>query len=157
MRRSARRLRLNWGKRRVLRPYRPLLSAAADPDPGVREECRQVLGPVERPAAVTMLLTTLQDPVENVREQSIIALVSLYLDREAEFIVTKVSKKVYKTVNPFSDQIGKDPSVIEAYIKVPRSVIDGIAAHLVDPSTIFAWIRPGLSVSCEASLRSPKC
>ena len=54
-----------------------------------------------------MLLTTLQDPVENVRTQSIIALVSLYLDREAEFIVTKVSKKVYKTVNPFSDQVGK--------------------------------------------------
>jgi len=123
------------GETKSLEAVPPLLNAATDPDPGVRENVVKSLGLLKDPSAVTMLLTTLQDPVENVRTQSIIALVSLYLDREAEFIVTKVSKKVYKTVNPFSDQIGKDPTVIEAYIKVPRPVIDGIADHLVDPST----------------------
>jgi HEAT repeat protein len=123
------------GKTKSLEAVPPLLSAAADPDPGVREEVVKSLGLLKDQSAVTILLTTLQDPVESVREQSIIALVSLYLDREAEFFVTRVSKKVYKTVNPFSDQVGSDPSVIEAYVKVPPSVIDGIAAHLVDPST----------------------
>ena len=123
------------GETKSLEAVPPLLSAATDPDPGVRENVVKSLGLLKDPSAVTMLLTTLQDSDENVRTQSIIALVSLYLDREAEFIVTKVSKKVYKTVNPFSDQIGKDPTVIEAYVKVPRSVIDGIADHLVDPSS----------------------
>ena len=123
------------GKTKSLDAVPPLLSAATDPDSGVREAVVKSLGLLKDQTAVTMLLTTLQDPVESVRTQSIIALVSLYLDRDAEFIVTRVSKKVYKTVNPFSDQVGSDPSVIESYVKVPPSVIDAIADHLVDPST----------------------
>ena len=123
------------GKTKSLDAVQPLLNAATDVDPGVREEVVKSLGLLKDQTAVTMLLTTLRDPVESVRRQSIIALVSLYLDRDAEFIVTRVSKKVYKTVNPFSDQVGSDPSVIESYVKVPPSVIDSIAGHLVDPSS----------------------
>ena len=126
---------IQLGKTKSHDAVSPLLNAAADTDPGVREEVVKALGLLKDQDAVTMLLTTLQDPVENVRRQSIIALVNLYFDRDAEFVITRVSKKVYKTVNPFSDQVGNDPSVIEAYVKVPPSVIDSIAEHLVDPST----------------------
>ncbi|MFN8007834.1 MAG: HEAT repeat domain-containing protein [Terriglobia bacterium] len=123
------------GKTKSLDAVPPLLSAATDPDPGVREAVVESLGMLKDQSAITMLLTTLRDPVEEVRSKSIVALVTLYLDRDAEFVITRVSKKVYKTVNPFSDQVGHDPSVIEAYIKVSPSVIDGMSERLVDSSS----------------------
>jgi HEAT repeat protein len=126
---------IELGKTKSLDAVPPLLNAATDSDAEVRVEVVKSLGLLRDKSAVTMLLTTLQDRDEKVRIQSIIALVSLYLDRDAEFVITRISKKVYKTINPFSDQVSSDPSVIEPYVKVSPSVIDALAEHLVDPSS----------------------
>ena len=112
----------------------PLLSAASDRDVSVREEVVKSLGLLKDQEALTMLLTTIKDPAESVREESIIALVNLYADRDAGWVVTRTAKKVYKTINPFSDQVGDDATVIEAYVQVAPMVIDSIADRLVDSS-----------------------
>jgi HEAT repeat protein len=122
------------GKTKNRAAVAPLLAAASDPDVSVREEVVKALGLLKDQDAITMLLTTLKDPAESVREQSIVALVNLYADRDVEFAITRVAKKVYKRVNPFSDQVGNDPTVIEAYVKVAPSVIDSIGERLIDSS-----------------------
>ena len=101
-----------------------------------------------------MLLTTIKDPAESVREESIIALVNLYADRDASWVVTRTAKKVYKTVNPFSDRVGDDATIIEAYVQVAPTVIDSIADRLVDSSPAIrlrrsqgAWRFAGASGS----------
>ena len=122
------------GKTRNREAVQPLLAAAHDSDVGVREEVVKSLGLLKDHDAITMLLTTIEDPAVGVREESIIALVNLYADQDTEFAMTRIGKKVYKRVNPFSDQVGNDPTVIEAYVKVAPTVIDSIAERLVDSS-----------------------
>jgi HEAT repeat protein len=112
----------------------PLLAAANDKHVEVREEVVKSLGLLKDHDAITILLTTINDPADSVREESIIALVNLYADRDASFAMTRIAKKVYRRINPFSDQVGKDPMVIEAYVKVAPMVIDSIAERLVDSS-----------------------
>jgi HEAT repeat protein len=120
------------GKTRSREAVQPLLAAANDPDVRVREEVVKALGLLKDHDAITMLLTTIKDPAESVREESIIALVNLYADRDMGFVITRIAKKVYKRLNPFSDQVGNDPTVIEAYVRVAPMVIDSIADRLVD-------------------------
>jgi HEAT repeat protein len=122
------------GKTKSHEAVQPLLSAASDRDISVREEVVKSLGLLKDPEALTMLLTTIKDPAESVREESIIALVNLYADRDANWVVTRTAKKVYKTINPFSDQVGDDATVIEAYVQVAPMVIDSIAERLLDSS-----------------------
>jgi HEAT repeat protein len=122
------------GKSRNREAVLPLLSAAQDSDAGVREEVVKSLGLLRDEQAITMLLTTIKDPAESVREESIFALLNLYGEPGTEFIVTRLTKKVYKKMNPFSDQVGTDPTVIEPYVKVPPNVIDAIAERLIDSS-----------------------
>ena len=95
------------GKTKSHEAVQPLLSAASDREVSVREEVVKSLGLLKDQEALTMLLTTIKDPAESVREESIIALVNLYADRDAGWVVTKTAKKVYKTVNPFSDRVGE--------------------------------------------------
>jgi len=122
------------GKTKSREAVQPLLSAASDRDVSVREEVVKSLGLLKDQEALTILLTTIKDPAESVREESIIALVNLYADRDAGWVVTRTAKKVYKTVNPFSDQVGDDATIIEAYVQVAPMVIDSIADRLVDSS-----------------------
>ncbi|HET6961489.1 MAG TPA: HEAT repeat domain-containing protein [Terriglobia bacterium] len=122
------------GKTQSHEAVQPLLSAASDRDVSVREEVVKSLGLLKDQEALTMLLTTIKDPAESVREESIIALVNLYADRDAGWVVTRTAKKVYKTVNPFSDRVGDDATIIEAYVQVAPMVIDSIADRLVDSS-----------------------
>lgn len=122
------------GKTRSREAVQPLLAAANDRDVGVREEVVKSLGLLKDHDAITMLLTTIKDPAESVREESIIALVNLYADRDVGFVITRIAKKVYKRINPFSDRVGNDPTVIEAYVKVAPMVIDSIADRLIDSS-----------------------
>ncbi len=110
----------------------PLLSATQDRDIGVREEAVKSLGLLTDERAMTMLLTTIKDPAPSVREESIIALVSLYVDRDAGFLITRLAKKVYKKINPFSDKVGNDPTVIESYVRVSPVVVESIADRLTD-------------------------
>ena len=112
----------------------PLLSAAQDSDVSVREEVVKSLGLLKDQSAITMLLSTLKDSAESVREESIIALVNLYADRQEGFVFTRVATKVYKTINPFSDAVGHDPTVVEPHIRVSSVVADAIAERLADPS-----------------------
>jgi HEAT repeat protein len=112
----------------------PLLAATQDSDADVREEVVKSLGLLRDDQAVTMLLTTLKDPVESVREESIFALLSLYVEPGTELVTTRLAKKVYKKMNPFSDQVGTDPTVVETYVKVAPAVMDGIADRLNDSS-----------------------
>ncbi len=112
----------------------PLLAAAQDTDVNVREEVVKSLGLLKDQSAITMLLSTLKDSAESVREESIIALVNLYADRQEGFVFTRVAKRVYRTINPFSDVVGHDPTVVEPHIKVSPVVADAIAERLVDPS-----------------------
>ena len=120
------------GKTKNREAVQPLLSAATDRDVSVREEVVKSLGLLKDQEAITMLLTTIKDPADSVREESIIALVNLYADRDAVWVVTRTAKKVNKTINPFSDQVGDDATVIEAYVQVAPMVIDSIADRLVD-------------------------
>jgi HEAT repeat protein len=122
------------GKTKSREAVQPLLSAATDRDVSVREEVVKSLGLLKDQDALTMLLTTIKDPADSVREESIIALVNLYADRDAGWVVTRTAKKVYKTINPFSDQVGDDATIIEAYVQVAPMVIDSIADRLVDSS-----------------------
>ena len=122
------------GKSRSREAVAPLLSAAQDPDIEVREEVVKSLGLLRDQEAITILLTTIKDPAESVREESIIALVNIYVDHDAGFIMTRLARKVYKKINPFSDQVGTDPTVIEHYVKVGPVVIDSIAERLLDSS-----------------------
>jgi HEAT repeat protein len=123
------------GKTQSREAVTPLLSAAQDPDVGVREEAVRSLGLLKDQEALTVLLTTLKDSAESVREESIIALVNLYVDRDAGFVITRMAKKVYKKVNLFSDSVGHDPTVIEPYVKVSPVVVDSIAERLHDSSS----------------------
>lgn len=120
------------GKTKSREALQPLLSAASDRDVAVREEVVKSLGLLRDQEAITMLLTTIKDPADSVREESIIALVNLYADRDAGFVITRTAKKVYKSINPFRDQVGNDATVIEAYVQVAPMVIDSIADRLVD-------------------------
>jgi HEAT repeat protein len=122
------------GKTKSRDAVQPLLGAATDRDVSVREEVVKSLGLLKDQEALTMLLTTIKDPADSVREESIIALVNLYADRDATWVVTRTAKKVYKTINPFSDQVGDDATIIEAYVQVAPMVIDSIADRLVDSS-----------------------
>ena len=122
------------GKTKSHDAVQPLLSAAADRDVSVREEVVKSLGLLKDHEALTMLLTTIKDPADSVREESIIALVNLYADRDAGWVVTRIATKTYKTINPFSDRVGDDPTIIEAYVQVAPMVIDSIADRLVDSS-----------------------
>jgi HEAT repeat protein len=122
------------GKTKSRDAVQPLLGAATDRDISVREEVVKSLGLLKDQEALTMLLTTIKDPADSVREESIIALVNLYADRDATWVVTRTAKKVYKTINPFSDQVGDDATIIEAYVQVAPMVIDSIADRLVDSS-----------------------
>ena len=96
------------GKTKSRDAVQPLLGAATDRDVSVREEVVKSLGLLKDQEALTMLLTTIKDPADSVREESIIALVNLYADRDAGWVVTRTAKKAYKTINPFSDQVGDD-------------------------------------------------
>lgn len=120
------------GKTKSREALQPLLSAASDRDVAVREEVVKSLGLLKDQEAITMLLTTIKDSADSVREESIIALVNLYADRDAGFVITRTAKKVYKSINPFRDQVGNDATVIEAYVQVAPMVIDSIADRLVD-------------------------
>ena len=120
------------GKTKNRRAVQPLLEAATDRDIGVREEVVKSLGLLRDETAITMLLTTIKDPAESVREESIISLVNLYADQDKEFVMTRISKKVYKKINPFSDQVGNDPTVIESYVRVGPTVIESISDRLID-------------------------
>jgi HEAT repeat protein len=120
------------GKTRSRDAVQPLLSAASDRDVSVREEVVKSLGLLKDQDAITMLLTTIKDSADTVREESIIALVNLYADRDAGSAITRTARKVYKTINPFRDQVGDDSTVIEAYVQVAPMVIDSIADRLVD-------------------------
>ncbi len=120
------------GKTKSREAVQPLLGAASDHDGGVREEVVKSLGLLRDETAITMLLTTIKDPVESVREESIIALVNLYAEQGNEFVMTRISKRVYKKINPFSDQVGDDPTVIESYVRVGPVVIESIADRLID-------------------------
>lgn len=122
------------GKTKSREAVQPLLSAATDRDVSVREEVVKSLGLLKDQEALTMLLTTIKDPADSVREESIIALVNLYADRDAGSVITRTAKKVYKTINPFRDQVGDDATLIEAYVQVAPMVIDSIADRLVDSS-----------------------
>jgi len=122
------------GKTKSREAVQPLLSAATDRDVSVREEVVKSLGLLKDQEAITMLLTTIKDPADSVREESIIALVNLYADRDAGSVITRTAKKVYKTINPFRDQVGDEATVIEAYVRVAPMVIDSIADRLVDSS-----------------------
>jgi len=112
----------------------PLLAAAQDSDAEVREEVVKALGVLRDEQAITMLLTTIRDPAESVREESLFALLNLYGEPGKEFVVTRLAKGAYRKMNPFSDQVGTDPTVIEPYVKVAPAVIDGIAERLIDSS-----------------------
>jgi HEAT repeat protein len=122
------------GKTKSREAVQPLLSAASDRDVSVREEVVKSLGLLKDQEALTMLLTTIKDTADSVREESIIALVNLYADRDTAWMVTRTAKKVYKTINPFSDQVGDDATIIEVYVQVAPMVIDSIADRLVDSS-----------------------
>lgn len=122
------------GKSKSRDAVQPLLAAASDRDVGVREEVVKALGLLKDQSAITMLLTTIKDPAESVREESVIALVNLYADRDSEFVIARLAKKTYRKLNPFSDQVGNDSTVIESYIQVAPMVIDSIADRLVDSS-----------------------
>jgi len=122
------------GKTKSREAVQPLLSAATDRDVSVREEVVKSLGLLKDQEALTMLLTTIKDPADSVREESIIALVNLYADRDASWVVTRTAKKVYKTINPFSDRVGDDATIVEAYVQVAPMVIDSIADRLLDSS-----------------------
>jgi HEAT repeat protein len=122
------------GKTKSRDAVQPLLASANDPDVGVREEVVKALGLLKDHDAITMLLTTIKDPAVSVREESIIALVNLHADPNTEFAMTRVAESVYKRINPFSDQVGNDPTIIEEYVKVAPMVIDSIAERLVDSS-----------------------
>jgi len=128
---------MELGKSHSREAVAPLLSAAEDPDIDVREEVVKSLGLLKDPQAITILLTTIKDPAESVREESIIALVTIYVDRDAGFIMTRLARRVYKNINPFSDQVGTDPAVIEPYVKVGPVVIDSIAERLTDSSPLI--------------------
>ena len=123
------------GKTQSREAATPLLSAAQDPDVDVREEAVRSLGLLKDPEALTVLLTALKDTAASVREESIIALLNLYVDRDAGFIVTRLAKKAYKKINLFSDPVGHDPTVIEPYVKVSPVVVDSIAERLHDSSS----------------------
>ncbi len=122
------------GKSRNRDAMAPLLAAAQDSDVKVRVEVVKALGSLRDQRSITMLLTTLQDPAASVREESIIALVNLYAERDEGFSFTRLAEQTYKTINPFSDQVGHDPTVVEPYIKVSPVVTDAIAERLVDSS-----------------------
>ena len=122
------------GKTKSRDAVQPLLAAASDRDVSVREEVVKSLGILKDQEALTMLLTTIKDPAESVREESIIALVNLYADRDTGWVVTRTAKKAYKTINPFSDQVGDDATIIEAYVQVAPVAIDSIADRLLDSS-----------------------
>ncbi len=122
------------GKTKSRDAVQPLLAAASDRDVSVREEVVKSLGILKDQEALTMLLTTIKDPAESVREESIIALVNLYADRDTGWVVTRTAKKAYKTINPFSDQVGDDATIIEAYVQVAPMAIDSIADRLLDSS-----------------------
>ncbi len=124
------------GKTKSRDAVQPLLAAASDRDVVVREEVVKALGLLKDQSAITMLLTTIKDPAESVREESIIALVNLYADRNSEFVIARLAKKTYRKLNPFSDQVGNDSTVIESYIQVAPMVIDSIADRLVDSSMV---------------------
>lgn len=111
----------------------PLLTVVQDPEAKVRLAAVKALGTLGDPSAITMLLTALTDQEEKVREEAIVALVNVYAEKNDTFVVTRVAKKVGNTLNPFSDPVGNDPTVIEPYVKVSPSVIDGMAGRLVDP------------------------
>ena len=113
----------------------PLLTVVKDLDDRVRLEAVRALGEFRDQSATTMLLDALKDSEEKVREAAIVALVSYYVEKDAEFVVTRVAKKVYGTVNPFSDKVGNDSTVVEPWVKVNPSIIEGIANMLRDPSS----------------------
>jgi HEAT repeat protein len=113
----------------------PLLAAVQDSDVQVRRAAVKALGTLSDSRAITMLLTALNDADETVREEAIVALVNLYAGKDAGFVVTRLAKKVGSTLNPLSDPVGNDPTVVEPYVKVNVSVIEGIAGRLADSST----------------------
>jgi HEAT repeat protein len=110
----------------------PLLPAVDDPDQGVRLNAVRSLGQLRDKDAITMLLKALDDPDAAVRDNAILSLVALYVDPQSEFVVTRMAKEVVKTLNPFSDKVKDDPTVVDSYTTVNQSVTDGIAKKLRD-------------------------
>jgi HEAT repeat protein len=111
----------------------PLLQAVQDPDTEVRRNVVRSLGQLRDQSAITMLLKAIEDSSSEVRRDAIDALVSLYVDPQSEFILTRQAKKVYKTINLFSDKVKDDPTVVRPGIQVNQAVIEGIARRLKDP------------------------
>ena len=123
------------GKLRDREALSPLLSAAQDPDAKVREEVVKSLGVLRDQKAITMLLTTLKDPSASVREESLFALVNLYAEKDEGFSFTRLAQKTYKTINtinPYADNVGHDPTIVEPWVKVSPVVTDAIAERLLD-------------------------
>jgi HEAT repeat protein len=111
----------------------PLLPAVQDLDAEVRRNAVRSLGQLRDKSAITMLLKALDDSSAEVRQDAIDALVSLYVDPQSEFILTRQAKKVYKTINIFSDKVKDDPTVVPPGVQVNSSVIEGIGNRLRDP------------------------
>jgi len=123
------------GKLRDREALSPLLSAAQDPDAKVREEVVKSLGALRDQKAITMLLTTLKDLSASVREESLFALVNLYAEKDEGFSFTRLAQKTYKTINtinPYADNVGHDPTIVEPWVKVSPVVTDAIAERLLD-------------------------
>ena len=110
----------------------PLLSAAADSDVKVRREVIKALGLLKDRNAITVLLTALKDPDSSVRKEAIVALVNLYTQKETSFFLSKQAKRIYQTLNPFSNYVQRDSTVIELDVLVSSTVIESIAERLFD-------------------------
>ena len=110
----------------------PLLLAAVDSDVKVRREVIKALGLLKDRNAITVLLTALKDSDSSVRKEAIVALVNLYTQKEASFFLSKQAKRIYQKINPFSDSVQRDSTIIELDVLVSPSVIDSIAERLSD-------------------------
>ena len=110
----------------------PLLMAADDKDVGVRREVVKALGLLRDENATTILLTSLNDEASSVRKESIVALVNLYIEQDVGFSLSRQAQRLYKKLNPFTDQVSRDSTVIEPDVVVGLAVMDAIAERLSD-------------------------
>ena len=110
----------------------PLLMAADDKDVGVRREVVKALGLLRDENATTILLTSLNDEASSVRKESIVALVNLYIEQDVGFSLSRQAQRLYKKLNPFTDQVSRDSTVIEPDVVVGLAVVDAIAERMSD-------------------------
>ena len=110
----------------------PLLMAADDKDMRVRREVVKALGLLRDESATTILLTSLNDEASSVRKESIVALVNLYIEQDVGFSLSRQAQRLYKKLNPFTDQVSRDSTVIEPDVVVGLAVVDAIAERMSD-------------------------